>query len=267
MGLTKEPKKPWEMIAMDYLGPFVKSKSGNEYLLVIVDIFSKFCILKPVRRAESRSLVKFIENEIFLVYGVPNVVISDNGSQFISNHFKELLKEYHVYHSLNASYHPQVNPAERINRVILSSVRAYVKNDHRDWDVQIPKIACAFRTAKHASTQFTPYFVNFGQEMQLSGERGFSRNVSDESKTEKIQRLKKIREKVSSNLKNAYARYSHNYDLRSRSIEYEPNEIVLRKAFKKSDQLKNFSSKLAPQFIKCRVRKKNWKLFLRTGRR
>lgn len=256
MGCPKEPRKPWEMIAVDYMGPFVRSKSGSEYLLVIVDVFSKYCILKPMRRAESRSLVKFIEEDVFLVYGVPNVVITDNGPQFISSHFKELLKEYQVYHSLNAAYHPQVNPAERLNRSILSSVRSYIKNDHRDWDIEIPKIACAFRTATHASTKFTPYFINFGQEMQLSGERSLTDEQKYEGDSEKCERLQKIRENVTTNLKNAYKKYSHNYNLRSRPISYAEDEIVLKKSFRKSDQINKFSAKLASQFEKCRVKKK-----------
>lgn len=120
-------------------------------------MFSKFSVIKPFRRAESRSLVKFLENEIFLVYGVPNVIISDNRKHLVSNHFKSLLAEYHVHPFLNALYHPQNNPSERVNRVLLSSMRSYIGQDQRNFDEAILKIACAFRSAIHTSTKFTPY--------------------------------------------------------------------------------------------------------------
>lgn len=83
--------------------------------------FLNFVYFRFVKRAESRSLVKFVDNEAFLVYGVPNIVYSDNGTQFITEYFKKFLKAYNVRIFLNAYYHPQVNPAKRINRVIYLS--------------------------------------------------------------------------------------------------------------------------------------------------
>jgi transposase InsO family protein len=110
-----------------------------------------------------------MEQEVFMKKGVPETVITDNGKQFVSRLFKDLLDKYEVNHWLNPSYHPQVNPAERINKVIVSALKSYVGPDQTMWDQELPKIANAICTSVHVSSGFTPFFVNHGQEMPLSG--------------------------------------------------------------------------------------------------
>ncbi len=180
MGKQKLADEPWQMISVDYLGPFPRSKTGNTYLLVVTDWFSKSVILKPFRAAKSKSLKNFMENSVFLKKSVPEILLSDNGPQFVSQEFRKLLKDYKVNHWLNASYHPQVNPAERVNKVIVSALKSYVGKDQSNWDLALPKIECAIRTSIHQSTNLTPFFIEHGREMRTSGEEyKFVRNTSE----------------------------------------------------------------------------------------
>lgn len=258
MGAQKIVNSPWDTIAIDFLGHFPLTKLRNRFILVVVDVFSKFCLLKPVPNADSKSTIKFLENDVFLLFGVPKKIIADNGSAFISKEFKKFCDQYQVSIDYNAAYHPQHNPAERINRVVLSSIRSYLDSDHRDWDLYVPKIACALRTAEHESTGFTPYKINFGKSMETDGKR-LPLVVNDDNNNvveDKIIKLNNIREKVQLNLKNAYQKYSRNYNLRTKPIEFLPGEIVLRKNFALSNAGARFNAKLAPQYIKFRIREK-----------
>lgn len=253
MGDSKKPERPWGTIAIDYMGPYTRSKSGNSYLLVVLDVLTKFCVLKPMKRAESKSLIKFVEEEIFLLFGVPSIVISDNGKQFVSKDFKFLLNKYGTTHWLNASYHPQHNPSERVNRVILSAIRSYISPDQRDWDESIPTIACALRTAVHETTKCSPYFANFGREMILSGsiDPTVEKNGNIHAK-----KIKEIQDKVRSNLEKAYEKYSHRYNLRTRPREFAVGEIVLVKNFKLSKAIEGYTAKLDALYRKCTVKTK-----------
>lgn len=78
MGKGKEVDQPWEMISMDYIGPLPRSRKGNTMLYVVIDFLSKYCILKPLRTGKTPPLIKFLEEDIFLVYNVPRIIISDN---------------------------------------------------------------------------------------------------------------------------------------------------------------------------------------------
>lgn len=94
------------MIFIDFIGPLPRSRSGHCHILVVVDALTKFVHLHPVRTATSKAVIKFLEDRIFLTFGVPEILISDNGSQFISDEFKRFLKEYCVKQWATAIYHP-----------------------------------------------------------------------------------------------------------------------------------------------------------------
>lgn len=70
-----------------------------------------------------------MEQELFHTYGTPETIVSDNGSQFKSTQFNQLLQAYGVHHVYTAIYSPQANASERVNRSVLAAIRAYIKND------------------------------------------------------------------------------------------------------------------------------------------
>ena len=74
---------PIEKLFIDYLGPFPRSKSGNSYLLVCVDAFSKFAWLLALRQANARLTITALQNNIFQHFGLPTIVVSDNGQMCI----------------------------------------------------------------------------------------------------------------------------------------------------------------------------------------
>lgn len=167
----------------------------------------------------------------------------------------------------NAYYHPQTNPAERINRVILSSIRTYIKKYHRDWDKEIHKIACALRTSYHESTKFTPYYLNFGKEIshsaytldkieQINDLDLLDSDHSSEYRNRQLTELDQARKLVQEHIKKAHEKYSKNYNLRKRPIQYSPGQTIWRRNFKQSDASKKFSSKLSPTWIKCKIKSK-----------
>lgn len=84
MGKSKSCDEPWQVVFVDYIGPLLRSKRGYAYILIITDWLTKFSILKPLRKAEAGVTIKCLEEDVFLTFGVPQVLISDNGTQFKS---------------------------------------------------------------------------------------------------------------------------------------------------------------------------------------
>lgn len=259
MGRQKLASRPWQVISVDFVGPFPRSKNGNTVLLVVTDWFSKFVVIQPLREAKTGPMITFLENMIFLLFGVPEVIISDNGVQFKSKDFERLLKRYHVNHWRNANYHPSNNPTERVNRVIVATIRAHLQGDHTEWDKEIHKVAMSIRTAVHESTNFTPYFINHGRNYISSGEeyRQIRECGSDTDCDPKMinENLKQVFEAVKENLKKAYNRYAKHYNLRSNQNApvYDIGEIVMKKNFFLSNKQKKFSAKLADTYAPARV--------------
>ncbi|KAG6438878.1 hypothetical protein O3G_MSEX000297, partial [Manduca sexta] len=164
MGKHREVSVPWQIISLDLMGPFPKSKKGNTMLLVITCWFSKFVLLFPLRAAKADKIAEILENQI-LLFGAPQAIISDNGKQFTSNIFKEVAAKYNCKLWFTPNYHPQSNPTERVNRVIGTMISTYITHKkHNEWDVHLGEIGHAIRTAIHDSTGFTPSYLFFGRE-------------------------------------------------------------------------------------------------------
>lgn len=260
MGRPKVASMPWQVISVDYMGTFPRSRSGNTMLLVVTDHFSKFVLIQPMREAKAESLVKFLESMVFLLFGVPEILISDNGPQFKSLLFDTLMKKYHVSHWKNANYHPANNPTERVNRVIVAAIRAFLKGgNQKAWDDNLQQVAMAIRTAVHESTEFTPFFINYGRNYIGTGhEYARIRDTSDAEDYNPefvTQELKEIHEQVRNNLKVAYEKYSKYYNLRSKAKihDFKIGDIVLKKNYFLSNKANNFNAKLANTYSPARI--------------
>jgi transposase InsO family protein len=256
MGRQKLADHPWQLISADYLGPLTRSKKGNNFLLVVADWFSKEVLLFPCRAAESKSLVNMIEHGVFYTKGVPETIITDNGKQFISREFRDCLDRFSVKHWLNPSYHPQVNPSERVNKVIVSALKSFTGPDQTLWDQNIKKIETAIQTSVHDSTGFTPFFINHGREMPLSGsEHKILREIGKidpvEAEKTRIDRFGKLNEQIKTNLKKAYETQSKYYNLRTRpQKKFAVGSVVWVKNHQQSKKANKYMAKLGPRFIK-----------------
>lgn len=253
MGEQLKVDRPWQAIYIDFVGPFPRSKSGFVHLFVAVDAFTKFVNLHPMRVATTKGVVSFLEKNIFLLFGVPERVISDNGSQFTSHEYRAFLESYQVEATYVSRYHPQANAAEAANKTIGAAIRAYVKDNHREWDKYIPKIACAMNTATHSSTSLSPYFANFGYHMRLAGKQ-----IGDLEPRNEIgeSHFREIREVVRKQLEKSHEASKRVYDLRSRQRTFAIGDIVWKRTFPLSDASRSFAAKLAPKYQKCIVNKK-----------
>lgn len=251
MGKAVIPDAPWRIISMDLVGPLPKTKKGNMNILVVTDNFSKFSLLFPLKRATASNVVKLLEEHVLLVFGVPQYLRVDNGVQFKSREFTSLATKYRIRINYNPYYHPQANPTERVNRVVKTMLAAYVKNNHRDWDTYLGALGCAIRTARHEVTSQTPYRINFGKEMHLSGkefQKDFSSDDEMPSLEGKAAEIQKLRESVFLRLQKAQERAARSYNLRRRLVEYGVGDKVLKRKYTLSDAANYYNAKLAGRF-------------------
>lgn len=257
MGKHREVTQPFQIVSLDLMGPFPRSTQGNTMLLVISCWFSKFCLLFPLRNGKASNITKIIEEQVLLLFGIPKVIICDNGKQFVSGQFKELAQNYGIDIWYTPSYHPQANPTERVNRVIGTAIASYVNDNHKHWDKYIPHIAHAIRTAVHEVTGKTPSYLFLGRETSVHGSKPSSFNVNDallfdrDVYTENQRLRNEIFEDVSKRLKDAYEASKTRYDLRRRICNYSVGEIVWKRSKLLSNADKQFMAKLAPKFEKA----------------
>lgn len=159
MGTRPNISQPWQLINFDFIGPFPRSSAGDTQVLVVTDYFSKYVLTFPLRSANTKSLVKCVEEGVFLVYVVPQYLMSDNAAVFRSHDFSELCRKYNTKLFYTALYYPRANHTGRTNQVVKIMLSSYVKGSHRNWDKNLVAVSCALRTARHETTGYSLYYL------------------------------------------------------------------------------------------------------------
>lgn len=206
-----------------------------------------------MRVATSTNLKKVLRERVLCRFGWPRLIISDNGSQFVSEKFKSFLKTNGIWHQLTPPYSPQCNSTERINRVIKTMVRIYLKEDQRKWDENLPEIQFAINTAIQDSTGFSPAELNFGRQPRTAHtlfEETFPYTREEVlAAPELIEKIKTMCSIAKRHIEAASQQQAKFYNLRRRGWTPSVGEQVYKRNFCQSKAEASFAAKLAPAFV------------------
>jgi hypothetical protein len=141
------------------------------HLLVAIDKFSKWIEVRPLNSIRSEQAVAFFANIIHR-FGVPNSIITDNGTQFTGRKFLDFCEDHHIRVDWAAVAHPMTNGrVERANGMILQELKPRIYNDlnkfGRRWMKELPSVVWSLRTTPSRATGFTPFFLVYGAEAIL----------------------------------------------------------------------------------------------------
>ena len=157
---------PWEMLAVDILEVPV-SRNNHRYLLVIMDYFTKWADAIPLRDQKATTIADAVI-KVCSSFGMPDILHSDQGRNFESTLFHQLLQAFGIHKTRTTAYHPQGDGmVERFNRSLLQLLRCYVESED-DWERYLPLVLYAYRTAQHSSTGASPFQLMFGRPSQSS---------------------------------------------------------------------------------------------------
>ena len=162
-GLTNLPYAPFEQIGMDILKMPAEQPGGKGLLLVVVDHLSRYVEAHPLKDEKASTVANKLIKHIFSRFGVPNVIVSDRGTNFQSELFQELDNWLGIRHDYTLAHNPQADgTVERMNRTIISQLKKYCMG-HTDWEKWLPAVLMVNRTTPHTTTGYTPFEVLFGR--------------------------------------------------------------------------------------------------------
>ncbi len=156
-----------ERVHLDLLGPFPKSKSGNRYVLMIVDQFTKWfeCVAIPDQSAEV--MAKAFVDQYIARFGPPLEIHTDQGGCFTGDLFQACCSLLDVAKTRTTPYRPRSNgQVERYNRVLLPMIRSYLRGGQSGWDEHLQLLAMAIRATVNRSTGFTANMLMLGEEVR-----------------------------------------------------------------------------------------------------
>lgn len=238
-------EKPFHTLHIDHLGPFVKSKRGNTHILSVVDAFTKYLFIKPVRNTNTKNVIRVLQ-DIFETFRVPDRLVSDRGSCFTSHVFKRFCLDRGIKHVLNSVASPRSNgQVERYNRTILDSLTAQnLREDEKNWDNMIGRIQWGLNNTVQKTIGRSPSEVMFGTEMNSE----FNPVLNEITKeTREISSLPSIRREVKSRIEKAQDAQKRYYDQGRRPARIYNNGDLI-KITKVAFQNKGKSTKLMPSY-------------------
>ncbi len=192
---------PLERVALDILGPLPETESGNKYILVIGDYFTKYMEALPIPDQRAETVANVFVKEFVCRYGMPMELHSDQGSNFQSEVFKETLQLLGVSQTRTCSYNPKSDGMiERYNRTLLNLVSTLIEpnKNQRDWDTVLPFAGYAYRSTVQESTGETPNMLMFGREIATPLDLLVENVHDDKEQTDYAQELR-------DNLRSAHA--------------------------------------------------------------
>jgi transposase InsO family protein len=139
-------------------------------------------------------------------FGVPNSIITDNGSQFTGRKFLEFCDKHHIRVDWAAVAHPQTNgQVERANSMILQGLKPRIFDrlnmSSRKWIQELPSVIWSLRTTPSKATGFTPFFLVYGVEAVLPTDleygspkvKGYDENANQRACEDSLDQLDEAR--------------------------------------------------------------------------
>ena len=155
-------EEPFSRVLVDCVGPLPKTRSGNNYLLTIMCIVTRFPEAIPLWNIKARTVIKALI-KFFTLVGLPKHIQSDQGLNFMSTVFQQVMHQLNITQHKSSAYHPQSQGTiERFHQTLKTMMRSYYFDNHKDWDEGIHLLMFAARESVQETLGFSPFELVFG---------------------------------------------------------------------------------------------------------
>jgi hypothetical protein len=199
-----------EILAIDLVGPLPRSLKGHHYILTIMDMYSRFANAYPIKKPTSTEIILKLQDH-FSKFGLPNEILSDNGSQFISKEFKEFLERMAIKQRNTSIYNPCANGRlERIHGNLKDSLACMATKTFK-WHTFLQWYILYHNSSTNSSTKYAPAEIYLGRHLKLPGEVQYLDSDSNMNYEEyiknKMDKCREIQQHVEQNQQRINSKY------------------------------------------------------------
>ncbi|CAF4559739.1 unnamed protein product, partial [Rotaria socialis] len=248
------PEGPFQLIGMDYCGPFKPTPRGNQYVLCLTDYFTRWVVAVAVPDCSAKTTAEALFNAFICKYGVPAVIRSDQGTHFHNQLMNAMSKLIGYDHTYSTTYHPQSNGMiERFNATFVPQIAKLQDKEHNNWDEFVSPVVFAYNTGTHSITQYSPFQLLYGREPRLPTDGRLS-SFTFRKPSDYYEQLKKsmklIHGYARDNIIQKQQQYKVQYDKLRPDPHYAINDRVLIRRHGLQNKLEPKFS-ITPQNIIC----------------
>ena len=247
------PNAPWTDISMDLITHLPKARDGTDCIVVFVDRLTKqFHAINTSTTVSAVQLVWIFLREVVRHHGIPASIVSDRDPRFTAHFWQQMMDILRTRLHMSTSFHPQTDgQTERANRTIEDMLRSYTNAVQDDWCDYLPLVEMAYNKSIQASTGFSPYYLNTGNDFPTVLTRAIERvgEISSEAVAEKVRRWNDALEQAKKHIAQAQARQKQSADEHRRDVEFkEGDQVLLSTAHLKASMIVG-APKFNPKFI------------------
>lgn len=164
MEITTAAVKPVESVELDLVGPLPEDEKENKYILTIQCRFSKYIVACPIPNKRSQTVANAFVEKFILIYGVPNIILTDRGKEFTSELMTQFCKLLDITQMQSTAFHHQtLGMAENSHKNLGEYLRINANIKAGNWSDWIKYWCFGYNTSVHISTTYTPYELMFGK--------------------------------------------------------------------------------------------------------
>ena len=239
------PEGPFQMIGMDYCGPFKQTPRGNQYELCLTDYFTRWVVAAAVPDCSAQTTAEALFNEFICKYGVPAVILSDQGTHFHNQLMAAMSKLIGYNHAYSTAYHPQSNGMiERFNATFVPQIAKLQDKESNNWDEFLSPVVFAYNTGIHSTTNYSPFQLLFGREPRLPPDERLS-SFTFRKPNDYYEQLKRSMKLIHSHARENIIRKQHQYKTRYDKRRPDPHYAINDRVLIRRHGMKN---KLEPKY-------------------
>ena len=224
------PGVPWEDLSMDFVLGLPRTKKGRDSIFVVVHRFSKMAHFIPCHKSDDAvNVADLFFREIIRLHGVPNTIVSDRDTKFLSHFWRCLWAKLGTKLLFSTTCHPQTDgQTEVVNRTLSTMLRAVLKNNKKMWEECLPHIEFAYNRSLHSTTKMCPFEVVYGflprapiDLLPLPS----SEKVNFDAK-QRAELILKMHELTKENIERMNAKYKLAGDKGRKHVVFAPGDLV-----------------------------------------
>ncbi|XP_045453892.1 uncharacterized protein K02A2.6-like [Melitaea cinxia] len=167
---TETPRQRFQHIHVDIVGPLPTTTQGYRYLITMIDRETKWPEAIPTDDITAETVAEAIYKHWIVRFGCPSTLTSDQGRQFESQLFNNLMKIMGITKNRTTPYHPHSNGiVERWHRTLKAALRTKLSST-RSWIDELPTVLLGLRATLRTDAEVSPAELTYGYNLRLPGD-------------------------------------------------------------------------------------------------
>uniref|UniRef100_A0AAG5DQC0 RNA-directed DNA polymerase n=1 Tax=Anopheles atroparvus TaxID=41427 RepID=A0AAG5DQC0_ANOAO len=209
---------PLETFHIDHLGPMPSSKKSYNYIFSVVDAFSKFIWLFPVKTTNAEEAIRKL-NVVAQTFGYPRRIICDQGAAFMSKLFEQFCEGNTIeLHKIVTGVPRGNGQVEVMHKTIIPLLTKLSLNNPNEWFKHVAKVQTLVNSSWQRAVRTTPFEILVGVKMKKHDDLELLRMLDEEIQAKFIEEREELRKVARDNIEKIQQDNKRQYDLRRRNV-------------------------------------------------